>query len=459
MMLTIDKEQIVKFDIPGPRYTSYPTAPAWSDKVTESKYVKKLKIFGQTNKTLSLYIHIPFCESMCTYCACSVVIRKNDAKYSDEYLDYLCKEIDLVAESIGERKTIKQLHWGGGTPTFLNERQIKRLFAYLETKFNIDYNDEIAIEIDPRTVNYQSLKNLRDLGFNRVSLGVQDFDTDVQESINRVQSYEMVTETFKWCKELKFLSINFDLIYGLPRQTLNSFTDTVAKVIELKPDRIALYSFAYVPWLKKHQNKIDLKTLPSNETKLKIFLNSSDQLIAEGYQSIAMDHFALITDEMAIAFNKGELYRNFMGYTIKPADEYIGLGVTSIGFLENTFIQNHKALGEYYRLLDENKLPIDRGKELNKDDKIRQWTINALMCHLSLNKSKFCELFGISFDDYFNNERIQIEECANSELICINETSIRVTELGKVFIRNICMIFDQYLKQSSATQKFFSQTV
>jgi len=458
MPLNINKNIIKKFDVPGPRYTSYPTAPNWSDSVSEAVYIDKLKTLGQSSKTLSLYIHIPFCQSLCTFCACNVVIRQYDDKYGEEYLTHLFKEIDLIADYIGRKIKVKQFHWGGGTPTYLNEEQIERLFVKVGKRFDIDFDGEIAIEVDPRTITQSKMAKLRKLGFNRVSMGVQDFERDVQESINRIQPLAMVKEVNQWCRDLKFHSVNFDLIYGLPNQTQATFQKTVDDVIALKPDRVALYSFAYVPWLKKHQNKMDSRALPGNDVKLDIFLTARGQFFEAGYQAIAMDHFALKDDELAKAFNKGELYRNFMGYTVKPADEYVGLGVTSIGFLEKTFVQSVKVLPEYYRLLKEGRLPIERGKELTTDDQIRQWTINALMCQFALNKTQFAQRFGVSFDEYFQKESEHIEQCVKNDLIVLEKDQIIVTHFGKIFIRNVCMGFDWYLQQQD-THKRFSQTI
>ncbi len=458
MTLTITKDVVVKFDTPGPRYTSYPTAPVWSDRVNEAVYIQKLSAFGASNKTLSLYIHIPFCESLCTYCGCNVVIRKKDERFGDEYLDHLEREMRLVAGYLGTRKDVRQLHWGGGTPTFLSEAQIERLYTTTRKYFDIDPNGEIAIEIDPRTIDRSKVQKLRALGFNRVSMGVQDFSEEVQKEVNRYQPYRIVAEFNSWCRELKFASVNFDLIYGLPRQTQASFQDTVLKTIALRPGRIALYSFAYVPWLKKHQQKINVALLPSNDTKLDIFLRARDALMKAGYKAIAMDHFALQGDELARAFEAGTLYRNFMGYTVKPADEYIGLGVTSIGFLENTYVQNHKALPAYYQALNDGHLPVERGMVLSKDDMIRQWTINSLMCRFAVDKRAFARNFGVDFDQYFHEEQEHLRWCADNDLIVQDSGRIEVLELGKVFIRNVCMGFDYYLRQKGAHQKF-SKTV
>ena len=465
MLTTIDKETILKFDTPGPRYTSYPTAPVWSTDVNAAGYTKKLTAFGRTHgKTLSLYIHIPFCQSLCAYCGCSVVIRKKDERFGDEYIDYLDKEMTLVYKYLGRRKKVRQLHWGGGTPTFLNESQIERLYTTTQKYFDVDPDGEIAIEIDPRTIDRSKVQKLRALGFSRVSMGIQDFNEDVQKEINRSQPYEIVKEFNDWCRELKFASVNFDLIYGLPRQTRESFQDTVVKTIALRPDRVALYSFAYVPWLKKHQQKIDAALLPSNDAKLDIFLRARDALAAAGYKPIAMDHFALEDDELAKAFESGTLYRNFMGYTVKPADEYIGLGVTSIGFLENTYVQNHKALPAYCQALKEGRLPVERGMVLSEDDMIRQWTINSLMCRFAVDKRAFQRKFGFDFDQYFHEEQEHLRWCADNDLVHQDSGRIEVLELGKIFIRNVCMGFDHYLKQGlpagrQGAQQKFSRTV
>ena len=278
----ITRETIQKFDVPGPRYTSYPTAPVWSQSVRYGEYCEKLRSFAKTDKTLSLYVHLPFCVSMCTFCACNVLIRKSDPKYVDEYLTYLFKEIDLVVEQLGKKRKVLQFHWGGGTPNFLNEDQIERLFKKLSENFDIDFDGEVAIELDPRTITLSKVKKIKELGFNRVSMGVQDFSDDVQQAVNRIQPFESVKTFYNWCRDLKFSSVNFDLIYGLPKQTPDSFRETIDKVVELKPDRIALYSFAYVPWIKKHQNKIDTADLPKQNEKMDIFLYARQKLIDGG---------------------------------------------------------------------------------------------------------------------------------------------------------------------------------
>jgi len=454
----VDKNTLQKYDVAGPRYTSYPTAPQWSHDVTGEEYALALKAFGQNDKTLSLYIHIPFCEQLCYFCACNKVIRPKDNKVGDEFLNYLFREIDLVAGLIQRRKLIRQLHLGGGTPTYLSEAQIEKLFLKIQSVFDIDLDEEIAIEIDPRTVTQNKLKVLRKLGFNRVSLGVQDFDTKVQDDINRIQPYEQVAQVHQWCRELKFTSINYDLIYGLPYQTRDTFKKTVDLVVGLRPDRIALYSFAYVPWLSKPQNKFNLEAIAMHDEKLDIFIQSRDNLLAHGYQAIAMDHFALTTDAMAQAFNNGALHRNFMGYTLKPADEYVGIGPSAIGFLEKSYFQNSKVLPEYYECITKGRLPVERGKQLNQDDQIRQWVINSLMCQFQIDKQLFFDTFGYEFEDYFLEEGKHIHDCIEDGLIRENPRTIQVTDLGKIFIRNVCMGFDYYLRQKNGHQRF-SRTV
>ncbi len=458
MSLTIDKQTLAKYDVAGPRYTSYPTAPEWSKGFTALNYIEKLKSFGKNDKTLSLYIHVPFCENLCYFCACNKVIRASDEKVGDEFLTHLFKELDMIASYIDKKKVIRQLHWGGGTPTYLSEAQIKRLFAKISSLFEIDFNEEIAIEVDPRTVTLSKLKVLRELGFNRISLGVQDFDEKVMDDINRIQPFTQVKQVSDWCRQLKFESLNFDLIYGLPYQTKETFKQTLDLVMGLRPDRIALYSFAYVPWLSKPQNKFNLEAIPVHDDKLDIFINSREALLKNGYQAIAMDHFALATDEMAKAFNEGRLHRNFMGYTVKPADEFIGVGPSAIGFLENTFAQNIKVLPEYYETISKEQLPIERGKVLSQDDIIRQWVIRSLMCQFEINKDLFRKQFKTSFDEYFKDESIHIQNCIEDGLVIVIADQILVTDLGKIFIRNVCMGFDWYLKQKDA-HKRFSRTV
>jgi oxygen-independent coproporphyrinogen-3 oxidase len=386
------------------------------------------------------------------------VIRAKEEKVGDEFLAYLFKEIDLIAGLLQRRKKVLQLHWGGGTPTFLSEGQIERLFLKIQSVFEIELTGEIGIEIDPRTVTQNKLKVLRRLGFNRISIGVQDFDEKVQDDINRIHPYEQVAEVHQWCRDLKFTSVNYDLVYGLPYQTRHTFKKTVDQVIGLKPDRIALYSFAYLPWMVKPQNKFNIDAIPVHEEKLDIFLDSRENFLNHGYQAIAMDHFALTSDAMAKAFNEGTLSRNFMGYTLKSADEFIGLGPSAISFLEEAYAQNTKILPEYYKEIAQGRLPVERGKLLNEDDRIRQWVINSLMCQFQVDKKSFFDKFGLAFEDYFPQEGEHIRVCTADGLIRDHSQRIEVTDMGKIFIRNICMGFDYYLRQKNGHHQF-SRTV
>ncbi|MCC7429304.1 oxygen-independent coproporphyrinogen III oxidase [bacterium] len=450
-------QTIHKFNVPGPRYTSYPTAPEWKNDFTENDYPQILQDFDKKDEPLSIYVHIPFCESLCWYCGCNVVIKK-DRKHANSYLDYLEKEIDKVASNFSKKKKAIQFHWGGGTPTFLTSEQITRLFTKIKNTFELDFDGEIAIEIDPRTIDKEKILLLKNLGFNRVSMGVQDFNPVVQQAVHRIQPYEMVKDYVEFCRKLGFVSINLDLIYGLPFQTAENFSDSVYKTCELRPDRVALYSYAHLPWLKKHMALIKDENLPKVEEKFQIFLRSREIFLENGYSTIAMDHFALKTDEMAKAFENGTLYRNFMGYTLKPAETFLGFGVSSIGFMENSFVQNAKELETYYSMLDSDKLPLERVKKLSRDDLVRKWVINALMCQFAVDKIEFKKQFDRDFDVYFDYEKEHIANCVSDKLIELSENKIEVTQIGRLFVRNVCMGFDWYFRQQNGYKKF-SKTV
>lgn len=453
----LHKDIIEKYNVPGPRYTSYPTVPEWSDEIDAALYAKQLRAFGKSDKGLSLYIHIPFCESMCYYCACMVQIRKQKPAFGDEYLDYLFKEIDMLVAETGLHKSIHQLHLGGGTPTFLSEAQLQRLMDKITAVFRIPENAELAIEIDPRSVDVSKMLFLKGLGFNRVSMGIQDFDPEVQKSINRIQSFESVKALTETCHFLGFESINYDLIYGLPKQTVASFQKTIEMVKSLRPDRIALYSFAFLPWMAKHR-LIEEKNLPQTDEKLDIFLQARNSFLESGYHAIGMDHFALEEDEMTKAYHKGVLHRNFMGYTLQHTEDFIGLGVSSIGFVNESYIQNTKQLKRYYQLLDAGKFPVERGKLLHNDDRIRRWLIQSIMCRFSINKNEFKQEFARNFDDYFEKEAVHIGECCSEGLLKETSEGWEVSELGKLFVRNICMGFDWYLCRQEGHRRF-SKTI
>lgn len=443
-----------KFNFPAPRYTSYPTAPEWGN-LTPETYREKL--LSLNDVPLSVYFHIPFCKTMCLYCACSVVLNRNPENET-RYVDYLMREIDLVTSLIGKKKVV-QLHFGGGTPTKLSIPLFARLFEKITASFEIDFSKEVAIEIDPRTVTEdegEKLRFLRRLGFNRVSFGVQDTNPRVQEAVKRRQSLEMTKWTYELARKLGFEGINIDLIYGLPFQTGDTFRKTVSDILEMRPDRIALFSYAKVPWLKKHQKAIKDVTLPSAEEKFAIYAEARQRFIEAGYVAIGMDHFALEEDEIAHCFNSKTLGRNFQGYTAKLAEEMLSFGVTSIGYVEHTYVQNLKDISSYYAALDRKILPINRGKILTDEDLLRKWVIHTLMCNFELDKKEFAKRFGHSFDIHFAEEKEQLERLEVEGLIQHSPEKIVATELGELLIRVVAMTFDGYVQHG---HKQFSQSI
>ncbi len=457
-MDALNKDIISKFNTEGPRYTSYPTAPVWTSDYTHSNYNKTLLELSSKKRPLSLYIHIPFCEKRCYFCACNVVIKKQRTEFGDTYLNYLEKEIAMITQILGENYPVKQIHIGGGTPTYLDDTQLTRLNNMVSDAFDLTDIYEHSIEVDPRSVDPGRLDFIKTLGINRISFGIQDLNPKVQDAINRHHSLEEISLLMYAAKELNFLSINCDLIYGLPHQTPEDFKHTVEQIINLKPDRLALYSFALVPWLQSHQKLIKADTLPDSDTKLDLFLQAREQFLESGYQAIAMDHFALESDDLSKAFNKGTLYRNFMGYTTQTTEDYLGLGVSSIGYANNNFIQNTKDLKEYYRLIDNGVLPTDRGYTLSQDDLRRQWVIHKLMCSFCLDKKEFSDTFNLNFDEVFSGSADHLKKCVDDGLITLDDESVLLTDLGRLFVRNIAMGFDAYFNSQKKVQQF-SKTV
>jgi oxygen-independent coproporphyrinogen-3 oxidase len=439
-MIEITSELLAKWNRAVPRYTSYPTAPQFVA-VDESLAREKMIEFDQSGKSLSIYIHIPFCKSMCLFCGCSVVLNRNPARQA-AYLDTLLKEIELIP--FREKKVVTQLHLGGGTPTSLTEVEMETLMNALRQKFI--FTDEIAIEVDPRTVyadDGKKLAALKEVGFNRISFGVQDLDPQVQEAVKRRQSEEMTVTTYERARALGFEGINIDLIYGLPLQTAVSFRKTAETLCKLKPDRISFFSYAKIPWLKNHQKAIREEDLPSDTEKFQIYIDARKLFLEAGYVAIGMDHFALQTDSLAIAQKEGRLYRNFQGYSVEKAEDLLGLGVTSIGFISGTYLQNAKTLEEYEQRISMGKLPTFRGFELKTEDYVRRWVIHNIMCNFRVDKQEFKRLFAASFDDYFSRERQQLE----MELVEEDEAELRATPKGKLFVRLIAASFDGYLAQ------------
>ena len=396
-----------KYNVAVPRYTSYPTAPEWNEKLRQDDYIDKISSL-QKLEGIALYIHIPFCEKLCWYCGCNTIIKKQKS-HSETYLKYLIKEIEQVSQTLGEKIKVKQLHWGGGSPNFLTDKQTITLLDKIDECFDVDYDGEVAIEIDPRTTETSQIHLYKKLGFNRISMGIQSFDPDVQKAINRIQPFERIEEIVNLCRFLNFKSINFDLIYGLPKQTLSTFVTTLTKTRQLGPDRIALYSFAHLPNVINHHLLIKSGDMPKTDEKFKLFLEAREFLTDNGYTDIAMDHFAKKDDELAKAYVKKELHRNFMGYTVQEPRYSIGFGLSSISYIDHTFIQNEKDLKQYYKSLDNYDFPINHAKSLNEDDLRRQWSINKLMCTLEINYDLFEKTFQKNFKEIFNEEILKLD--------------------------------------------------
>ncbi len=454
----IDFEKFSKYSKPGPRYTSYPTAVEFNEKFDFNSYVKELERQDK-NRALSLYFHLPFCRSACYFCGCNVVYTSKEEK-KERYIDYLEKEIEILSKFLDTKREVIQLHFGGGTPTFFNEEQLERVLDIIYSHFsNFSKEAEISCEIDPRFLTKEQMALLAKRGFNRISFGVQDFDFKVQEAVHRIQSFEITKNAVDLAREYGMESVNIDLIYGLPYQSLDSFKKTLDDVLKLNPDRLAVFNYAHVPWMKKTIRKIDETTLPKPSVKLEILKYTIDFFTSNGYKMIGMDHFAKPDDELFKAIEKGELHRNFQGYTTKGGADLIGIGLTSIGEGEDYYVQNHKEMREYEAALDRGELPVYRGIKLNRDDLIRKAVIMELMANFKLNISKIEKDFSINFKEYFKDALKELEEFEKEDLVSINDKEIRVSETGTMLIRNIVMPFDAYLKKIPEKKRVFSKTV
>lgn len=462
--VTTTRELLERYDRPGPRYTSYPTALEFHDGVRNDIYVERLKrLNGAGDEPLSAYMHLPFCEQRCSFCGCNVVITPH-REVAGRYLEAVEQEIDLLASHLPDRRTIAQLHVGGGTPTYYTPDQLGRLFARFARHFSFTPDAELGVEIDPRVTSFTHLDLLRSLGFNRLSMGVQDFDPKVQQSVNRIQSYEQTRDLLLHARERGFGSINVDLIYGLPHQTERTFATTLERVLTLRPDRVAAYSFAFVPWMSAHMKAIDRAALPPPELKLSLLAATVDAFLAAGYRQIGMDHFALPADELARAIDSRTLNRNFMGYTVKTTTDMVAIGVSAIGNVQGAFVQNTKKLPEYYSAVASGRFPIERGYELDRDDEIRRHVITELMCNFRIDVPVVEQRFGISFPEYFRDELAILTAPAGSPvadgLIAVHPHRIEVNESGRMFVRNICMTFDKYLaRRTGGAKPVFSRTV
>jgi oxygen-independent coproporphyrinogen-3 oxidase len=458
--LVLDTGLINKYNASGPRYTSYPTADRFHAGITAGQYVNALHSrFQETSdkpKPLSLYVHIPFCNTLCYYCACNKIITK-DRNRSAKYIDYVGREIALVRKLINGDATghiVEQLHLGGGTPTFLSREEMAKLMGMLRGAFTFSPEAEISIEVDPRKVTADDIVVLGQLGFNRISVGIQDFDPTVQKAVNRIQSRAETMTVIDAARENGFVSVNVDLIYGLPRQTVGGFTSTLEKVIGASPDRIALYSYAHVPHLFKPQRSIDLDTLPNAETKLAILALAIDKLGAAGYLYIGMDHFAKPSDELAVAQAERKLHRNFQGYSTKPDCDMLAFGVSAIGKVGASYVANVKTLDEYYKHLDAGQLPVMRGVELDADDLIRRDVIQKLMCNFELDFADASREYDIDFEQYFAPDLAALKPLEVDGLVELDDRSVKVTPRGRLLVRTVAMQFDKYLREASATAKY-----
>lgn len=443
----VDLDLIRRLDRNGPRYTSYPTADRFVEAFGPDAYrswAAKRNI-GGVQRALSIYVHLPFCSTICYYCGCNKIVTRNKNR-GVEYLGYLEKEIGLQAPLFKEDPRVEQMHWGGGTPTFFSTQQMQDLFALLRQHFDFSPDGEYSIEIDPRTVDEKTIAALHAMGFNRLSLGVQDFDPDVQRAVNRLQSEEKTLAIIDAARREGFLSVNVDLIYGLPKQNLITFNRTLARVIAVRPDRVAVYNYAHLPARFKSQRQIHEADLPSPDIKLKLLALAAQRLTEAGYVYIGMDHFALPEDSLAVAQRQGRLHRNFQGYSTHAECDLLALGVSAIGSIGPTYSQNHRAIEDYYDSLDRDELPIMRGMELTADDLLRRAVIQALMCHFALSKEAIEIGYLIDFDQYFADELAELHEFERQGLLDLHERWINVTPKGRMLIRNICMVFDKYLR-------------
>jgi len=456
----VDLHLLRKYDRPGPRYTSYPTAPLFNPAFTADDFGREIVAtnLARTTGDVSLYFHFPFCDTLCYFCGCTMLITRDRDRIED-YNRYLRKEIDAVARMIAPGRRVVQVHWGGGTPTHLFPVQIREMGDHIRKSFRIDPSAEMSVEIDPRELKRDHLVALRDAGFNRMSMGVQDFDAHVQESVNRVQPESMSRQVYDWARELSFTSINLDLIYGLPFQTLASFETTVNKVIGFGPDRIAAFNYAHVPWLKPHQKLIHPEDLPSPEQKLEILKMTIENLCSGGYEYIGMDHFARPTDELATAQKSRTLYRNFQGYSTKSGADLYGFGMSAISHFRESYAQNTKNIPAYYMALDEGKFATHVGYRMSVDDQIRKHVIMRLMCDLELDKNQVERTFGIRFDTYFESSLRALSQFVDDGLVTLGPERISIVGAGRLLLRNIAMCFDAYLDSMSKNRPVFSRTV
>ena len=456
--LVFDRALIHKYDKAGPRYTSYPTAVQFHDGFGEAEYREQILTSNASGRPLSLYLHIPFCDTVCFYCACNKIVTRN-RRHAAPYLDHLYREIALQGALFDRSRPVTQLHWGGGTPTFISAGEMRELMRVTGEHFHLlnDDSGEYSIEVDPRETDDGTLALLRELGFNRLSLGVQDFDPDVQKAVNRIQSRELTLKVMDAARREGFHSISVDLIYGLPLQSVARFARTVDEIIAQNPDRISVFNYAHLPELFKTQRQINASALPPPAEKLEILKTVIEQLTGAGYVYIGMDHFAKPDDELARAQQAGTLYRNFQGYSTHADCDLIGLGATSIGMVGDSYSQNLKGLEDYYARIDAGRLAVFRGVRLEQDDRLRRAVITDLICHFTLDFATVERRFGIRFADYFAAEWAELADMQADGLLALSATGIQVLPPGRLLIRNICMVFDRYLREQK--QQRFSKVI
>ncbi|HPI94609.1 MAG TPA: oxygen-independent coproporphyrinogen III oxidase [Gammaproteobacteria bacterium] len=458
--LEFNLDLIKKYDKAGPRYTSYPTAVVFNEEFTAENYIEQARRSNETNKgqPISLYFHIPFCDTLCFFCACNKIATKKRDK-ADLYLDYLEKEMAMVSALYDKDRVVEQMHFGGGTPTFLTDSQFERMWELIKTYFPIINTEkrDYSIEIDPRSVTRESMQKLAGYGFNRFSLGVQDVNPKVQKAVNRIQPTEMTAEIIQACRDVNALSVSVDLIYGLPFQTLESFAQTVDAVIEMSPDRLSVFNYAHLPHLFSPQKRINEEDLPPAEEKLAILQMTIEKLNHAGYVYIGMDHFAKPDDELAIAQQNGSLQRNFQGYTTHAELDLVALGVSSISSVNHSFSQNVKSLEQYYAILDNDKLPVYRGYLLNDDDLLRKKVIQDIACQFELDFKKIEDKFDIEFESYFAKELDDLKDMQKDDLLQFNNNGFTVSPAGRILVRHICMVFDIYLRKQS--EQRFSKVI
>lgn len=461
-MIRIDPDLLARHDRPGPRYTSYPTALEFDESYGPTDHTERLESAARhPDQPLSLYVHLPFCEARCSFCACHVVITKR-TEVADAYLGRVVAEADLVASRLGDRNGVVQYHWGGGTPTHHPPQVLVDLHQALRRRFDLDPRAEVAVEVDPRVTSSEHMAALAEIGFNRVSFGVQDLDPEVQRLIGRDQTEAETTEMYQVARRLGFDSINMDLIYGLPGQDETTLARTLASVIAMRPDRLAVYSFAFVPWMRPHQRRMDESLLPGTEEKFALLAQLVSTLTAAGYRHIGMDHFALPDDELVIAADTGTLTRNFMGYTTKRDTEMIALGTSGISDVDGAYSQNHRRLASYYQSVDSGRIPIERGYRLDADDRLRRFVITEIMCNGVVDLKAAASRFGFPAEGTFAEEIAALVApggLVEEGMAEVDGAVVRTTELGSLFVRRLAATFDAYTSRRRTDTPMFSKTV